>query len=113
MKRPTEVHLGAHKHRINWPAKLIGKKGDRKLMGRAHRMHNVIEVSTHPGFTQQQSTLIHEILHMAFYDTPVHHFAGWNDDVEEAVIATIEGPLLELFQRPENKRARRWLSLVH
>jgi hypothetical protein len=110
MKRPQSVSLGAHTHRINWPSKLISKK---RLMGRALRMHDIIEVSTHPGFTQQQQTLIHEILHMAFYNTPVHHFAGWSDDVEEAIISALEGPLLELMQRPENKPVRRWLSVVH
>ena len=110
-KRPTCLVLGPHTHTIVWPDKRIGKKG---LLGRADLVFGGIEVTKAQGPTQQGSTLIHEFLHQAFYDTPVHHFAGWNDEVEEAIIATLEGPLLELFVRPENRPIVRWLNrLVH
>lgn len=110
-RRPSSVTVGAHRHPIFWTDKRISKKG---LLGRAHRVHGGIEVTKDQSLTQQGSTLIHEILHHAFYDGPTAHFAGWNDEVEEAVIAAVEGKLLELFVRPENRPVVKWLkSLVH
>jgi len=105
VKRPSTLALGPHTIAIAWPAKIKGG-----LLGRAHRHHNTIEVSKNQARSQQASTLIHEILHTALCDGPASSFAGWNDGVEEAIVLCLEGRLLELFTRPENEPARRWLE---
>jgi hypothetical protein len=59
---------------------------------------------------QQRVTAVHELLHAAFHGSSISALKDqWNDDIEEAVCLALEGPLLELFTRPENGPARRWL----
>lgn len=105
MKRPSKVTLGPHTHKIEWPAKI--KKGK---LGLTHRYRNRIEVSRDQPLTQQQSTVLHEIVHAIFCDGPATLFAGWSDETEEAIVLALESRLLEVFTRPENEPLRRWLE---
>ena len=107
MKRPTHLAHGPHLTPITWTDKRITKKN---LLGEADRVRGLIRITTDQSSTQERSTLIHEYLHMAFYDSPAAHFAGWNDEVEEAIIWILESKILELFQRPENEPARKYLT---
>ena len=106
-RAPESVSLGPHRYTIEI-AQQIGKK--RNKLGEADRTRNLIRLLDDQAPSQQRSTLLHEILHQALWQSAVRFLDGFSDELEEAFIVAAEGHLLELFTRPENAPVREWLS---
>lgn len=121
-RRPRKVHIGPHTHPIAWPATIVPDPDDpdqdpsdpeanKHKLGESLLVAGGINIRTQgQGTTQQASTLLHEILHHIFNDSAIDETAGWNPAVEEFVIRTLEGRLLELFVRKENRPVVAWLA---
>lgn len=115
-RRPRSVHLGPHTYAIKWrkerwtadPADDTERQTGEFRVGETHLLDNTIAVALDSAPTQVAATLIHEILHAALHQTHVRHMAGWDDDVEEAIVTALEPKLLELFTR--NPAAVAWLA---
>lgn len=110
-RRPSKIVLGPHTHNIKFVKKIDNEDPldtESRRLGESHRSFNQILICTDAPPTVQASTLIHEALHMIFYDSGIDGTAGWNEEVEEFVIQTLESRLLELFTR--NPKAVAWLA---
>lgn len=103
MNRPMFLVFGASIWRIKWRKNL----GD--LSGQTEKVKNVINVSTSQSTYRQKSTLVHEALHAALEGTNVSQMAGYTEELEEAFVAALEGPLMELLLRVENNQAMGWV----
>lgn len=103
---PDRAVIGPHTYSIEFVEALPKKR----LIGVADRQNNTVKVVADQAESQVRSTLLHELLHQAFWSSIVRHMDGWSDDLEEAAVTALEGPLLELFARPENKALRDWLK---
>lgn len=87
MPPPKRVVLGPHEYPVQWVDKF---PKDRGKIGDANRITNVIRVRTDQCGSNLRSTLLHEILHQSFWQTPMRHTAGWSDEVEEAIVTALE-----------------------
>ena len=100
------VVIGAHTHSIHF----VEKCSKKRRVGEADMVRNTISLRDDQAASQLRSTLLHEIIHHALYASATQHVEGWTKEIEEAVCCSLEGPLLELFARPENGPVRDWLG---
>ncbi len=113
MPRPRSFSLGPFTNEIRWPARIGKAKSpdpETELVGLCVAAKHRVEVARSQDPQEQRSTLVHEMIHMALAPTLLQSMAGWDDETEEAVVLALEGPLFELFARPENEPVRRWLE---
>ena len=104
MKRPPSLTFGHTTWRISWRSTL----GD--LAGQTEKTKDKISVGTNQSPKRQKSTLIHEGLHAALEGSAIRAFPGYSEDLEEAFVSALEGPVMELLTRPENAAALRWVK---
>ena len=99
------VVVGPHRFSVHF----VDECSKKKRVGEANLVANTISVRNDQSPSQLRSTVLHEIVHHVLWNTGGRHVDGWSEDIEEAVCCTLEGPLLELFTRPENEPLREWL----
>ena len=99
--RPTSVTLGPHTFALEF----VEEMSQKGLLGKAHRVEGTVEISTQQAPSVMRSTVLHELIHQALWA----HGSRLKKKDEEAVCLALEGPLLELFARPENAALRKWL----
>jgi len=100
------VVLGPHLYSIEF----VDECSKKRRVGEADRVLNTIRVRNDQSASNLRSTTLHEILHHAFWQSPMRFVEGFTDDLEEASILAVEPHLLELFTRVENAPLREWLS---
>lgn len=103
MRRPPTLTFGHTTWQIRWRPNL----GD--LAGQTEKTKDKISVGTNQSTKRQKSTLIHEGLHAALEGSAIRAFPGYSEEIEEAFVSALEGPVMELLTRPENEAALRWV----
>lgn len=103
MKRPSSLTFGATTWRVKWSPNL----GD--LAGQTEKTKDRIAVGTNQSAKRQKSTLVHEGLHAALEGSAIRAMPGYTEELEEAFVSALEGPVMELLLRPENAAAVEWV----
>jgi hypothetical protein len=106
VKRPKTVTFGA----TEWDIEFVGDLGD--LAGQTLKVQHRILVrdGIEDDPASVRSTLLHEVLHAALHGTGLSTLSGWTDEIEESLVASLEGPLMEFLKRPANARALQWVQ---
>lgn len=118
--RPKSVRIGPHVYKIlysqkSW-RKYLGKTAEKQYAGKTHTLRNRIFINAFSmSLSQQQETLLHEILHAVLAVT------GWTDDeygwptesrdlIEEHLIRQVAPIFLQILQ--DNPDLVEWLNVT-
>ncbi len=104
------VVLGPHTFAVEFVDDIPGGSKKKPLLGLADTTSNILYTAKGQSESGRRSTLIHEVLHAAYWMSAVRFVDGWTDEIEEAAITAVEGYLLELFTRLENEPVRDYLT---
>lgn len=100
------VVLGPHALSVH----VVEHLSKKKRVGESDFVQNTICLRNDQSASNLRSTLMHEVVHHIAVLHGLRLHDGWSEDLEEAVCIAFEGPMLELFTRPENAPLREWLQ---
>lgn len=95
MKLPRSITVGAHVYRVRTGSKARKRLSRRDASGLAHHSRLRIDIHQRCADTVQAETLLHEVLHAAWDQTPLRSF---DSDVEESVVAGLSPILFSVLR---------------